>query len=122
MGPVIGRTTHKCWKREPLATLALGAAGLTGTLFACGSPPAANPATTTSATVSVDVYDAASTKVETCIGTMISRDAALTAGHCAAGYASWRVTSAGEEGVASSSVAYTYNWPRFPVGHVASGS
>jgi hypothetical protein len=79
--------------KRTMATLALGATGLAGTLLACGSPSSPNPTTTTGATVSVDVYDATSTKVMTCLATMISRDAALTAGHCAAGYASWRVTS-----------------------------
>jgi Trypsin len=98
--------------KRTMATLALGATGLAGTLLACGSPSTPNPTTTTGATVSVDAYDATSTKVETCFGTMISQDAVLTAGHCAAGAASWQVTSAGGE-VARSSVAYTYNWLNF---------
>ena len=98
--------------KRTMATLALGATGLAGTLLACGSSSTPNPTTTTGATVSVNAYDATGTKVATCFGTMISQDAVLTAGHCAAGNASWQVTSAGGE-VARSSVAYTDNWLNF---------
>ncbi len=51
-------------------------------------------------------------KVASCLGTMIEADTVLTAGHCAAGFAYWQVTSATGQ-VAHSSIAYTYDWADF---------
>ena len=98
--------------KRTIRYLALGATGLSGSLIACGSPSSANTGPITSATVSVDVYNGSGLKQGSCLGTMISPDTVLTAGHCVAGFSWWQVTS-GTGQVAHSSVAYTYDWQNF---------
>ena len=98
--------------KRSIRYLALGAAGLSGSMFACGSPSSGNASATTNATVTVDVYNSAGLKVGTCLGTVISTDSVITAGHCAGGYSWWQVTSASGQ-VAHSSIAYTQDWQAF---------
>ena len=95
-----------------LALSLAGATGLSGSLLACGSPSSGSASGVTNATVSVELYNAAGLKVGACLGTVIAADSVLTAGHCAAGYAWWQVTSASGQ-VAHSSIAYTYDWMPF---------
>ena len=98
--------------KRTIRYLALSATGLSGSLFACGSPSTANPTPTTNATVSIALYDTAGTNVGSCLGTMISQDTVVTAGHCVAGYAWWQVTTSNGQ-LAHSSVGYTFNWQDF---------
>ena len=98
--------------KRTIRYLALGATGLTGSVIACGSPSSATTGPITSATVKVDVYGSNGLKAGSCIGTAISADTILTAGHCVTGFSWWQVTSATGQ-VAHSSIGYTYDWQNF---------
>ena len=78
--------------------LPLGAIAMLGAVAACSSGEEAELPTVASANpanVAIELYSTKGTKVGSCAGTLIGPRTVLTAGHCVAGMARWRVTQSG---------------------------
>jgi hypothetical protein len=83
---------------------------------ACSSPDVAVEAqakkATQASTVSIQILDIKGTTVGSCSGTLIAKNLVLTAGHCAAGAAKWKIDSRGANTTAEATHAVS-PWKAF---------
>jgi hypothetical protein len=83
---------------------------------ACSSPDLALEVeakkTTQASSVTVAMFDKSGNELGSCSGTLVAKDLVLTAGHCAAGAAKWKVTSKSANTTAEASKAVT-PWKAF---------
>jgi len=82
---------------------------------ACSSPPVAeeaenNKKTAQASSVSIVMFDKAGNDLGSCSGTLVAKDLVLTAGHCAAGAAKWKITHAD---ATSEATRATTPWKQF---------
>lgn len=83
---------------------------------ACSSPEPTAEAeakkTTQASSVTVEMFDRSGNGLGSCSGTLVAKDLVLTAGHCAAGVAKWKIDARGADATAEAARAVT-PWKKF---------
>ena len=83
---------------------------------ACSSPSVPEEAdlekTTQASSVTIQMFDKSGNELGSCSGTLVSKDLVLTAGHCAAGVATWKIDSRGADMKSTATRAVT-PWKAF---------
>jgi hypothetical protein len=102
--------------RARLLFVMIAAGGAVSAATACSSPdvPAEQGAnkTTQASSVTVAMFDRSGNELGSCSGALVAKDLVLTAGHCAAGAAKWKVTSKSASTTVDASKAVT-PWKAF---------
>lgn len=83
---------------------------------ACSSPSVPDEVdikkATQASSVTIQMFDKSGNELGSCSGTLVSKDLVLTAGHCAAGVASWKIDSRGADTKSTATRAVT-PWKAF---------
>ncbi|HEY8039771.1 MAG TPA: trypsin-like serine protease, partial [Polyangiaceae bacterium] len=95
----------------------LGILASVGGFIACGNQPdtglVTTYASTSAANVSVDLRNGAGDHVGSCVGTLISSSAVLTAGHCVVNAKQWVITSGGQHPQTANGARVFTTWKNF---------
>src|SRR5688572_24408582 len=97
-------------RRRRQLLLPASALGTIAIIAACSGDGKAGDDSIRSAHVELSLFRANGIRAGSCSGVLVSPTRVVTAGHCVAGFSSWRVTSPGAQVAVTARKGFTYDW------------